>query len=107
MIAAVSAALEAAHPGTEVTLGGFPKSRKTGFAIGISSALGGVALLGLALRKGVGENRLITAPVPAAVLVVLGALTTRAFWPGTKLQTAPVADMPKIIDFLRSGPVKP
>lgn len=104
LIRAVGEALEAVQPQAYVTLGEHGRKRLSGFVIGILSGLAGVAIMVMAFVTGVEDNKLITALIPVAVLLIFAIFTTRANWPWTKLPIVPIAEFPKVVDFLeRSG----
>lgn len=103
LLKAVAEGLLVANPSLEVSLGEYGKFRVWMFVMGLISALSGVAILLTALAIGVDNTSVITAIVPVIVLIGFGSLTSRAYWPWTKLPQVRVAELPKVLAFLESG----
>ncbi|MCP5037271.1 MAG: hypothetical protein GY945_06685 [Rhodobacteraceae bacterium] len=103
LIRALGRALGESRPDLMVSLGEYGRFRIWMFAAGLLSAISGVALFGAALATGVGNNALISTTVPVIILLALGVMTSRAYWPWTKLPSIPATELEKVVEFLRTN----
>lgn len=85
--------VEALRPGMPVSWGEHGRSRAILFGIGVASALGALAIGGLALATGVSSDRLAAAAVPVGVMLVLGGVLINANAPWKKPPTMPAVSM--------------
>lgn len=96
-------ALAETRPDFEVTLGETGRGRMAMFIAGAVSALFGAALFVAALATGISTDRMVAAAVPMLLLLALGAVIIRAYWPWRAPPTGTAGAVAKVVDQVIDG----
>lgn len=85
------------HPGFEVAIGEYGRSRLAIFAIGLLSALGAAIIGVLAVATGVSGDRAAVAAVPLVTMLLFGIVLMRSCWPWRARPRLPSATLARTL----------
>lgn len=94
----VLASVSGLQPDFVVRLGETGGIRMAMFVIGVLSALGGGGLFVTALASGVSADRLSAAALPTLLMLGLGAVLVRAYWPWRAAPTGTAGAVATVVD---------
>jgi hypothetical protein len=96
-------ALAEARPDLLVTLGETGRARFAMFLVGVVSAVFGVALFVAALATGISTDRIAAGAIPMLLMLALGAMIMRAYWPWRAPPTGTAGAVANVVDQVIEG----
>ncbi len=91
------------RPDLAVTLGETGKGRFAMFLAGVVAAVFGVALFVAALATGISTDRMAAGAIPMLLLLAMGAVIIRAYWPWRAPRTGKAGAVADVVDQAIAG----